>query len=210
MHSPAIVNVCAERLALKCRDLAVAVRKQSALTLTRLLQAAPEYEKLRTTWLHAVMHLIVDREPSVQQFAAKWIAVCFHYLSIIIYYCAKILSCFCPIQNNLQEVLIEPIAHDSGGLVWTLLTAIEEEADLRYIALKANIILFLAVFCSAHLFICTKREACPKSSSKHFFLAPPNNRNWQIHAGCCSVNLVHSLTFVLLIYLKYFLEFSLN
>jgi len=36
---------------------------------------------------------------------------------------------------NLQEVLIEPIAHDSGGLVWTLLAAIEEEADLRYFTL---------------------------------------------------------------------------
>lgn len=76
MHSPDNVNVCAERLALKCRDLAVAIRKQSALTITRLLQKVPQYEKMRSTWLHAVMHLIVDREPSVQQNAAKLISVC--------------------------------------------------------------------------------------------------------------------------------------
>lgn len=75
IRDPAIVNVCAERLALKCRDLALAIRKQAALTLTKLLQATPEFDKLRTAWLHAVMHLIVDREPGVQQYASKLISV---------------------------------------------------------------------------------------------------------------------------------------
>ncbi|KAF7639578.1 Cnd1 domain-containing protein [Meloidogyne graminicola] len=52
------------------------------------------------------MHQIVDREPSVQQNSAKLIL----------------------------EILIEPLLHDSAasdGLVWILLSAIEEEADLR-------------------------------------------------------------------------------
>jgi hypothetical protein len=71
------VNVCADRLALKCRDLALAVRKQAAISLTRLLQGAPELGqgRLHSTWTHAVMHQIVDREPSVQQQAAKLVSV---------------------------------------------------------------------------------------------------------------------------------------
>nr|CAD2141170.1 unnamed protein product [Meloidogyne enterolobii] len=107
-----ITTVCADRLANKCKDLALAVRKQAALTLTRLLQ---EYglnvERFRSTWLHAVMHQIVDREPSVQQHAAKLIS----------------------------EVLVEPLLRDSnasGELVWVLLAAIEEEADLRRLFLR--------------------------------------------------------------------------
>lgn len=107
-----IANVCADRLANKCRDLALAVRKQAALTLTRLLQECGlQCERFRSTWLHAVMHQIVDREPSVQQHAAKLIS----------------------------EVLVEPLLHDSvdgGGLVWLLLAAIEEEADLRRLFLR--------------------------------------------------------------------------
>jgi hypothetical protein len=71
-----IANVCADRLANKCSDLALAIRKQAALTLTRLLQdCGLEYECFCSKWLHAVMHQIVDREPSVQQHASKLISV---------------------------------------------------------------------------------------------------------------------------------------
>nr|CAD2176256.1 unnamed protein product [Meloidogyne enterolobii] len=107
-----ITTVCADRLANKCKDLALAVRKQAALTLTRLLQEyGLQVERFRSTWLHAVMHQIVDREPSVQQHAAKLIS----------------------------EVLVEPLLRDSnasGELVWVLLAAIEEEADLRRLFLR--------------------------------------------------------------------------
>jgi hypothetical protein len=77
LRDPRLVNVCADRLALKCRDLALAVRKQAAISLTRLLQGAPELGqgRLHSTWTHAVMHQIVDREPSVQQQAAKLVSV---------------------------------------------------------------------------------------------------------------------------------------
>lgn len=65
-------------MANKCKDLALAVRKQAALTLTRLLQEyGLQVERFRSAWLHAVMHQIVDREPSVQQHAAKLISVLF-------------------------------------------------------------------------------------------------------------------------------------
>uniref|UniRef100_A0A914L559 Condensin complex subunit 1 C-terminal domain-containing protein n=1 Tax=Meloidogyne incognita TaxID=6306 RepID=A0A914L559_MELIC len=107
-----ITTVCADRLANKCKDLALAVRKQAALTLTRLLQEyGLQVERFRSAWLHAVMHQIVDREPSVQQHAAKLIS----------------------------EVLVEPLLRDSnagGELVWVLLAAIEEEADLRRLFLR--------------------------------------------------------------------------
>jgi hypothetical protein len=84
LRDPNIVKVCAERLAIKCRDLAVAIRKQAALSMTKLLESLPEpdFGPIRSTWLHAVMHLIVDREPSVQQHAARMISVCLFILVI--------------------------------------------------------------------------------------------------------------------------------
>lgn len=105
LRDPSIVNVCAERLALKCRDLALVIRKQAALTLTRLLQSAPQFERLHSTWLNAVMHLIEDREESVQKHAAKLIA----------------------------ELIIDPIGRncESDALIWSLLADIEKQADLR-------------------------------------------------------------------------------
>lgn len=53
----------------------MSIRKQAAESLTKLLKQFPNVEKIELAWLHYVMHLIVDREQTVQQFTSKLISV---------------------------------------------------------------------------------------------------------------------------------------
>jgi len=70
------IDACIDKLSLKCRDHAVAIRKQASQTLTSFLRVLPHHEKLITSWFRSVMPLIIDREPSVQQHCSKLFTVC--------------------------------------------------------------------------------------------------------------------------------------
>jgi condensin-2 complex subunit D3 len=83
--TPDAVNAAIEKLSKKCRDLALAIRKLAAQSLTRLLHSLPQQEKLQNAWLHSVMHQIIDREPSVQQGSS--VISCFMHLLIIFQFC---------------------------------------------------------------------------------------------------------------------------
>ena len=76
-HPIECIDASVEKLRTKCRDLALSIRKISAQALTRLLLKMPNNEGLRTAWLHSVMNLVVDREPTVGTFCSKLIFVCF-------------------------------------------------------------------------------------------------------------------------------------
>ncbi|TKR88790.1 hypothetical protein L596_012978 [Steinernema carpocapsae] len=53
------------------RDCAIAVRKEAAEKLTEVFRNHEDVEIVRRSWLDSIMPLLVDREQSVQQLAAK-------------------------------------------------------------------------------------------------------------------------------------------
>lgn len=50
-----------------CRDPALLIRKQMVVSLTSLLEHYPENKAIATTWIKAVLPLILDPEIKVQE-----------------------------------------------------------------------------------------------------------------------------------------------